>query len=151
MFPVSKGRFVSYADLAVGASPTILVILIKSTVQADATLQTYLTLSTLLAGSGNTEANFTNYVRKVISSPLTVTTNTGTGTGSNSVAWAGATWLAAGGATNNSMGKLIFAYRPTSSTPDSGCIPLAKHDLTSTTTGSDYLVTVAGNVLGTAT
>lgn len=123
------------------------MILLKSSgLQVDTTLQDYTTLSTLLAS--NTEATFTNYGRKVLTSGFTITPNFTTNV--NSVAVGNQTWFAAGGASNDVLGKLITAYRPLSSSPDSACIPMTGYDFTATTTGSDLIAQFASGIYATA-
>lgn len=87
--------------------------------------------------TGNTEANFTNYARK--------TGLTGTITVDNTndrvdVDIPDQTWAAAGGATNNTLTKLIVAYQE--SAADSGRIPLTHHDFVLTTDTSDITAQV---------
>ncbi|MCW2767546.1 MAG: hypothetical protein JWO11_3505 [Nocardioides sp.] len=98
--------------------------------------------------ASNTEATFTNYVRKVLTSGLTITQNFTTNI--NSVAVGNQTWFAAGGASNDVLGKLVTAYRPLSSSPDSACIPMTAYDFTATTTGSDLIAQFASGVYATA-
>jgi len=148
VFSSVTGRFVRYCDLALGTDQLVIVLLKAAGLQADATLRNYTALSTLLGS--NTEATFTNYARKVVTSGITVTTDTTNH--KNTVALAGWTWTAAGGASNDALGKLLVCWRPTSGTADSGCIQLFAHDLTVTTTGSDLIVSIAGpNNIATAT
>lgn len=148
VFASAKGRMVEKATLPIGTD-AIMVLLLKSTgLQADATLRNYTNLATLLGS--NTEADFTNYARKLITSGMTTVVNTGVGTGVCTWDIPDITWTAAGGATNNTLGKMIVAYRPTSSTLDSGCLPLTFHDFTATTTGTDLLASIAGTGLALA-
>lgn len=145
IFTVAKGRFIQQASLATGAD-AVLVCLLKSTgLQADATLQDQVTLSALMAS--NTEATFTNYGRKVLTSGLTITQNFTTNV--QTVAIGNQTWFAAGGGSNDTLGKLVTAYRPLSSSPDSACIPMLAYDFTATTTGSDLIAQFAGGIFGT--
>ena len=54
------------------------------------------------------------------------------------------TWTSAGGATNNTIGKLIICYDPdTTGGTDSTVIPLTYHDVDATTDGNDLIVTIA--------
>jgi hypothetical protein len=145
IFTIAKGRFIQQSSLATGADAVLVCLLKSSGLQADATLQDYTTLSTLLAS--NTEATFTNYGRKVLTSGLTITQNFTTNV--QTVAIGNQTWFAAGGASNDVLGKLITAYRPTSASPDSACIPMLAYDFTATTTGSDLIAQFAGGVFGT--
>lgn len=132
--------------MATGADAVLVILLKSSGLQVDTTLQDYTTLSTLLAS--NTEATFTNYGRKVLTSGFTITPNFTTNV--NSVAVGNQTWFAAGGASNDVLGKLITAYRPLSSSPDSACIPMTGYDFTATTTGSDLIAQFASGIYATA-
>ena len=147
IFTASAGRYIQYASLSTGSDAVVVLLLKASGLQADTTLRDYTTLSTLLAS--NTEATFTNYVRKVLTSGFTITQNFTTNV--QTVAQANQTWFAAGGASNDVLGKLITAYRPLSSSPDSACIPMTAYDCTATTTGSDLLTQFASGVFATAT
>lgn len=147
IFTASAGRFVQQASLATGSDAVLVILLKSSGLQVDTTLRDYTTLSTLLAS--NTEATFTNYARKVLTSGLTITPNFTTNV--NSIAVGNQTWFAAGGASNDVLGKLITAYRPLSSSPDSACVPMTAYDFTATTTGSDLIGQFASGVYATAT
>lgn len=146
MFTYAKGRFIEKALLPVGTDSLVVVLLQSSGLQADATLKNYQTLGTLLAS--NTEATFTNYTRQVLSAAsITVAFNTGTSVASLDTS--DQVWNAAGGATNNTLGKFLLCYRPTSSSLDSAVLPLTGHDFSATTTGG--LLTAAVPSIGTAT
>ncbi|MCW2904200.1 MAG: hypothetical protein JWO67_6465 [Streptosporangiaceae bacterium] len=143
----AKGRFVQWSTVSAG-SDAILVILLKSTgLVADATMKNYATVAAVLAG-GNVECDFSNYARKIFTTGLTITVSTGASTATLSMS--NYTWNAAGGAANNTIGKLITAYRPTSTSTDAQCIPMTYHDCTATTTGSDLLVSIASTGLALA-
>jgi hypothetical protein len=147
VFTASKGRLVRYCDLATGSDAIGVMLLTTTGLVADTVLQDYTSVSSMLAG-GNTEATFTNYVRKFFSSGITITPNFTTNT--QTISMAGYTWSAAGGALNNTLGKLVTYYRQTSGSADSACVPMTFHDLTATTTGSDLLVSIASGNLGLA-
>jgi hypothetical protein len=118
-----------------------MVLLQATGLQADSTLRDHDNLSVLLAAS-NDEATFTNYTRKVLSSGVTVTVD-------DSNDWldvdiADQTWTSAGGTTNNSIGKLLMAYDPdTTSGTDTTIIPVSAHDLVFTTDGSSVVAEIA--------
>lgn len=112
--------------------------LLKGTVQADDTLNNHVSLASLLAS--NTECDFTNMTRKIVTTSITVTfDNT-----ANSVAvdMPDLTWTSAGQAVtgNNTITAAIICYRPDTSSTDSQIIPITKHTLNSTTTGTDFLL-----------
>ena len=143
----AKGRWVEKYLLPIGGDNIIVVLLKSSGLEADGTIDNHATLSALLA-STNDEADFTNYARKVLSvGDITVTPNTTTGVVTVDIA--DQVWTSAGGAANNALGALLTCYRLTSSTPDSGILPLTKHDFTVTTTGVNLQATVPS--IGTCT
>lgn len=113
-------------------------ILLLKTAQVDATLKRYATLDAILTAGGgtvNVEANFTNYARKT---GLTVTLTVDNTTNDQAfLQLAEQTWTAAGGATNNTLAKLIVFYQE--SAADTGRIPLTAHDFVLTTDGTDVL------------
>ena len=141
IFNIAKGKFRYYMELP-AASDGIVVILLKDAgLEADSTLADYDTVAALLA-STNDEADFTNYSpRKVVTAGITITVND-----SNNrvdVDFPDQTWTAAGGTTNNTLGKLITAYDPTGSGTDSDLIPISYHDFSATTDGNDLVAQVA--------
>ena len=110
--------------------------------QTDTNLQMNATLAAI-TGAGNTEAAFTNYSRIVIAgSGITVAFNTGAATASVSLT-ANPVWNAAGGSSNNNLGKLLVCYRPTSSSLDSAILPLTAHDFSCSTTGGNLTATMS--------
>lgn len=115
------------------------VLLLKATgLQADASLVDHATVSALLGA--NTEADFTNYARKTISNasaPVTVD-NTNNRVDADVP---DQTWVAAGGATNNGLGKLVV-YEDVGGA-DASRVPLTAHDWTPTTDGSDLQAVIA--------
>ena len=125
----------------------LLVVLLKSAaLPSDTALRNCQSLAAMVT-AGAVEADFTGYARKVLTvTSITVTYNTTTFAAS--VAIANQVWNAAGGATNNTLGKLVVAYRSTSATPDSAVLPLAIHDFAGSTTGGN-LTAVMGTLTGT--
>lgn len=125
---IAKGAFAEkFRD---GAANGI-VMLLKAA-EVDATLVDYADLAALLVPAGNTEATFTNYARK--------TALTGTITVDNTndrvdVDLPDQTWTAAGGASNDTLVKLIVAYEEAAA--DATRIPLSHHGFAVTTDGSD--------------
>lgn len=120
-------------------------ILLLKVVEADSTLRDYDTVAAILAGS-NTEANFTNYARK--------TSITGTVTVDDTNNWVDVdvpdqTWTVAGGATNNSIVKLVTFYEDAAA--DATRIPLTLHSFDVTTDGSDLLAQIASTGIFRAT
>ncbi|WP_213451587.1 hypothetical protein [Rhizomonospora bruguierae] len=139
VFNTAKGRAAYYATLPAADDSLIVVLLKADGLEADDTLNNHATLAAILA-SANAEADFTNYVRKTLAS-ITVTVDD-----TNNrvdVDAADFTYAAAGGASNNTLGKLIICYKPASGSTDADIIPLTYHDFTATTDGSDLVAQVA--------
>ena len=94
----------------------------------------------VLAGASD-EADFTNYVRKTAASVTSTPDNTNDWVDAD---FADITWTAAGGGTNNTLGKLLVCYdADTTSGTDSNIIPLTAQDFSATTNGGDLIAQVA--------
>lgn len=106
-------------------------ILLLKVAQADSTLCDHDTVAQVLAAA-NTEADFTGYARKA---PLTATLTVDDTNDRVDVDIPDVVWAPAGGATNNTLAKLIVYYEE--SAADSGRVPLTAHDFVVTTDGSD--------------
>jgi hypothetical protein len=145
VFNISKGKVNEYMARVDGNDPanSVIVVVLCKVSEADGTLEDYDDLGALLAGS-NTEADFTNYARKIladadVTAPAPDDTNN----------WQTAdlpdqTWTSAGGATNNTLTKLIACYDPDSTGgADSALIPLTHHDFVATTDGNDLIAQFA--------
>jgi hypothetical protein len=139
VFNIAKGRAAYYATLP-GANDALIVVLLKASgLEADDTLNNYDTLSALLAAA-NDEGDFTNYTRKTLAS-VTVTVDDTNNRAD--VDAADITYTAAGGASNNSIGKAIVCYDPdTTGGTDADIIPLTYHDMVFTTDGTDQQITI---------
>jgi hypothetical protein len=140
-FNIAKGKIRYYTELP-AASDALVVVLLKSTgLVADTALADYDDLAALLAGASD-ECDFTNYARKTVTLGVIATVDD-----SNDrvdVDMPDLTWTAAGGAANNTVGKLIVAYDPaTGSGTDSEIIPLTFHDCAFTTDGTDVTAAIA--------
>lgn len=132
VFNISKGAVAEkFRDGAANGG----IMLLKVN-EASGTLVDYDTLAAMLAGS-NTEADFTNYARKT---GLTGTITVDDTNDRVDVDLPDQTWAVAGGATNNSLTKLIAYYQE--SAADSGRIPLTHHDFVVTTDTSDITAQV---------
>lgn len=128
VFNISKGSFIEKVR---DATTNVLVLLLKAN-EAEATMIDRADVAALLAEAGTTEADFTNYARK--------TGITGTITVDNTNDRADLdipdqTWTTAGGATNNTLTKLVTAYEEAAA--DASRIPMTHHDFAATTDGSD--------------
>lgn len=120
-------------------------IYLMQAAEADATLANRATLAAIWAAGGNTEATFTNYASKVLPAP---TRNVDTAL--DQVLLGGAavgtgvslTWANAGGTTNNTLVKVLYAYIPTSGAATSLILPLYATNLAGSTNGLDLVVTL---------
>lgn len=148
VFNIAKGRVNEYVNRVDSNDPTnsALVVVLLQVAEADATLEDYDDLSALLAGS-NTEATFTNYARKVLTD-TDVTAPTPDDTNNRQDAdIPDQTWTSAGGATNNTLVKMLVCYdNDTTAGTDANIIPLTYHDFAITTNGNDLsaLIDAAG-------
>jgi hypothetical protein len=118
------------------------VALLKAN-EADETLRDRDTVALLLAEAGNTEADFTSYARKT---GLTGTITVDDVNNRVDVDIADQVFSGAGGASNNTLTKLLFFYEESAS--DAGRIPLSQHEFAITTNGGD--ITAAINANGVA-
>lgn len=139
VFNVSYGKVASYWGLP-AANDAILFVLLKSaSIDSDAVMRDLDTLAAVLGGSD--ECDFTNYTRKTASGLTVVTDDTNNW---NTVDADDLTWASAGGATNNTTGKLIACYDPdTTGGTDSSIVPLLAWDRVRTTVGDDLVIPFA--------
>lgn len=143
----AKGRWIQFAELPLGTDNLLVVLFQSASLPTDASLKNFQFLSQV-TGAGALEATFTNYARLVFAAAsITITVNTGTGV--TTLDTADGVWNAAGGAVNNTLGKLLLCYRPTSSSLDSAISVLTAHDFAATTTGGTLTATITS--IGTAT
>jgi hypothetical protein len=148
VFNIAKGRVNEYVGRVDANDPTnsALVVVLLKVSEADGTLEDYDTLSALIAGA-NTEADFTNYARKVlvdtdVSNPAPDDTNN-----RQDADIPDQTWTSAGGTTDNTLTKLIVCYdNDSTGGTDANLIPLTHHDFAITTNGNDLsaLINAAG-------
>ena len=134
VFNVAMGVWRSYLALP-AANDALHVVLLKAAgIPAEGTLRDFVNLATLLAGTAD-EADFTNYARKVLTSGVTVTQDDVNDRVDGAIL--DQTWTAAGGAVNNTLGKLLVCYKPdTTVVGDSTVIPLTYHNFSATTDGT---------------
>jgi hypothetical protein len=138
VFNIAKGRAAELfrtVDEVGGASASKLGIVLLKVAETDDTLNNYDTLADLLAGS-NTEANFTNYAR--VWWDQTNITSPSPDDSANVVEYdiPDPQWTSAGGATNNTLVKLLVVYDPLGTNVNSNIIPLTYHDFSVTTDGT---------------
>lgn len=148
-FNISKDMIGYYWGLP-AANDAVKALLLKSTgLEADATLADYDTIAALLAAA-NDECDFTNYVRKTLTTVARTVDDT-----SDTVKQDAddVTWTSAGGATNNTVGKVVVYYDPdTTASADANNIPLLAWDYTVTTDGvSNLLLTFSASGLAVVT
>lgn len=130
VFNISKGALIE----KVRDSASALELMMLKVAQADDTLNNHDTVSALLAAA-NTEADFTNYARKTgITGTITVDDT------NNRVDLdiPDQTFTAAGGASNNSLVKVVVSYDQGAG--DANVIPGTHHDITVTTDGNDLVI-----------
>jgi len=131
VFNIAKGA----AAEKVRDSAANLGILLIKTAESDALMKDRATIAAVLSGS--TEADFTTYARKTgITGTVTVdNTNDRVDVSLPSPQ----TWATAGGATNNTLAKLVVFYNEAGT--DATRIPLVGLDCVVTTNGGDLIVT----------
>lgn len=139
VFNIARGKIGYLLGLPAASDAIKIVLLVSSGLQADATLADHDDLAAILAAS-NDEATFTNYSRKTASSvTLTVDDTNNRADGD----FADLTYTSAGGAANNTLGKLLVCYDgDTGAGTDADIVPLTYHDITATTDGTDLTITV---------
>lgn len=139
VFNIAKGRAAYYSTLPAASDALIVVLLTTTGLDADDTLNNFDDLASLIAA--NTEADFTNYARKSITSVTVTVDDTNNWVDAD---FADQTWTSAGGGTNNTLAKLLVCYDPdTGAGDDSSIIPLTHHDFSVTTDGSDLVAQLA--------
>lgn len=148
---IALGRVRTYfdnVDLNTPANSALVVVLLKATgLEADGVLRDYDSLSALLAAA-NDEADFTNYARKTLTDADIGPFAQDDTNDRLDIDIADITWTAAGGATNNTLGKLVICYEPDTTAPaDANKIPVLFYDFAETTTGSDIVAQVHANGL----
>lgn len=139
VFNIAKGHVNEYQNRVDSNDPaaSVLTVVLLQAVVADGTLEDFDNLSVLLADAGNTEANFTNYARKVlsdtdISGPTVDDTNN-----RKESDIPDQTWSSAGGTVDNDLDKLLICYDPLGTAVDTNIIPLTYHDFVFSTNGGD--------------
>lgn len=145
VFNVAKGRVNELHNRVDGNDPAnavLVLMLLQATSEADGTLEDYDTFSALLAGS-NTEANFTNYARIILSDTDISASTVNDTTNLRFADIPDQTWSSAGGASNNTLDKLIIGYDSDSTGgTDANIEPLTHHDFDVTTNGGDITAQV---------
>lgn len=139
VFNIAKGKVGEYFARVDGNDPanSAIVIVLLQVAEADATMKDYDTLAAILAGS-NTEADFTNYARKVLTDADIVAPTPNDTSDLQACFIDDQTWALAGGVTDNNLVKLLVCYDPdTTGGTDANIVPLTYHDFVKTTNGGD--------------
>lgn len=136
VFNIALGRVAHYCTLP-ETNDALVIVLLKAN-DADSTLKDYDDLDALLTAAGNTEADFTNYgARKTITSVTVTVDDTNDRV---DIDFPDQTWTSAGGASNNTLTKLLVCYdADTTAGTDADIIPLTHHDFSVTTDGTDLV------------
>ena len=139
-FNIALGRAVEFYNRVESNDPTdaVLTIVLFKVSEADDTLADYATLGDIISGS-NTEADFTNYARIELSAvELAALPAPDDGNNRIDIDIPDQTWTTAGGATNNTLTKLVICYDSDSTGgTDANIIPISHHDFVLTTDASD--------------
>lgn len=136
VFNQAKGKLARWVE----EDATQFEILLLTAAEAQATLQDYDDISTLLAAAGNTEATFTNYARK--GTTATDATQAVDDTNNrNNVDMADVVWTSAGGASNNTLVGLIICK--VNGAGDANRVPCTYHDFSVTTDGNNLTAAIS--------
>lgn len=144
VFNIAKGKVNEYVDRVDGDDPTnaALVVVLLKVVEADGTLEDYDTLAAILAGA-NTEADFTNYARKVLDQDDVAAPAPDDANNRQEADIPDQTWSSAGGTTDNTLVKLIVCYDPDSTGgTDADLVPLTYHTFDAVTDGNDLVAQI---------
>ena len=136
VFNIAKGRIIELWNRVKANDPAasaLVVVLLKAN-EAEAALIDRDDLGAVLGAAGTTEADFTNYARKVLTdTDLAALAFAPDDTNDRfDVDLGDQTWTAAGGAANNTLTKLLVCY-------DADIVPLAHYDFAVTTDGNDLI------------
>lgn len=134
------------------ANSGIVIVLLKAA-EADAALRDHDDLGALLGAAGNTEADFTNYARITLTDvELAALPAPDDANNRIDVDFPDQNYVAAGGATNNSLVKVLFCYdSDTTSGTDASILPVYCCDYVRTTTGADLPLTINSAGIGRTT
>ncbi len=141
VFNVAMGVWRTHLGLP-AANDALLIVLLKAAgLPAEGTLRDFATLAALLASSAD-EADFTSYARKIITSGITITQDDVNDRVDGD--FPDQEWNPAGGAANNTLGKMLVCYDPDTTVPgDNTVIPLTYHNFSATTDGNPLQARIA--------
>ena len=148
VFNIAKGRVKELHKRVVDSDPTnaVLTIVLLKVSEADATLEDYDDLNALLGAPGNVECDFTNYPtsprRQLDQGDISHDAPDDSGN-VNEADIPDQTFTAAGGATNNTLVKVVICFdNDSTGGNDTNLVPLTHHDFTPTTNGNDLIVQI---------
>lgn len=145
VFNIAKGRINELHNQINANNPgnSALVVVLLKVAEADAGMQDRDDLANILA-NGSTEADFTNYARKVIDDTVINDSVIDDTNNRREADIPDPTWTAAGGMVNNNLVKMLICYdADTTQGNDSNLTPLTAHDFVITTNGSDLVAQIA--------
>lgn len=145
VFNIAKGRVAELYNRVDSNDPTnsALIVVLLKTAAADATLVDFDDLGALLGGT-SVEADFTNYARKTLTDTDLAAFAADDTNDRVDLDFADQTWTSAGGATNNTLAKLLICYDgDTTAGTDANIVPLTYHDFVVTTDGNDLTAQLA--------
>lgn len=141
VFNIAKGRVVEFYNRVENNDPSTsaLIVVLGFGAISDATLKDHDALSDITGDADFTEATFTNYARKTLTdtelSALPAPDDTND---RYDIDMPDQTWSSAGGATNNTLTRLLVCYdADTGAGTDANILPLTFYDFAVTTDGSD--------------
>ena len=138
-FNIAKGRAVEWYNRVKNNDPAnaaFIAVLLK-VAEVDATLIDYDDLGALLAGA-NTEATFTDYARIVVTDAELAALPAPDDTNNRfDIDMPDLVWTDAGGASNDTLVKLLICYdSDTAAGTDADILPVAHYDFAVTTDGN---------------
>lgn len=143
VFNIAKGKVGEYFARVDGNDPAnsaIIIVLIKTMVDTEDQLRDRDTLAAcLVSGTGaNTEADFTNYARKVLTDSDITAPSPDDTNNLQACFIDDQTWASAGGVSDNTLARLLVCYDPdTTAGTDANIVPLTYHDFVKTTNGGN--------------
>lgn len=153
LFNIARGRDVQLAMNVNANTPanSALVVVLLTANEADDTLNNYDTLDALLGAVGNTEADATNYARKVLTDTDGIVVTVDDGSNNVNIDIPNQVYTALGGTTNNTFTKAVICYDDdTTAGDDTNIIPLYHFDIPvsdNTTNGQNYTLQISASGL----
>lgn len=145
VFNIAKGRVNELAKLGAANDALVLVQLMTTGLEADATLQDYATLAAILAGT-NDECTFTGYARRTLASVVVAPDNTANTQSADAAD--PASWTNSGGASQAAGAAIICYDDDTTGGTDANLIPLVQVMVGTVTYDVGVPVTPAFNAAG---